>query len=59
MVINLSHVVIELWRFYLTWLIYIIGTVQIILLLEIINNCRICYFTDFVEVKSNKHEEDL
>ena len=41
---NIRHILVELWRFYMTWIIYIIGTVQIILLLGIHNGCRICDF---------------
>ena len=39
---TLSHIVVELGRFYLTWLIYIIGNAQIILLLGIHNAFRFC-----------------
>ena len=34
--------------FYLTWFIYIIGTANIILLLEIQNDWRIYYFDWFI-----------
>ena len=54
---NLSHVVFESWRFYLTWLVYIIGTLQIILLLEIDNDCRICDFALFLSDKYQKTGE--
>ena len=41
---NLWHTVVEWWRFYFTWLVYIIGTEQILLLLEIRNGYIICDF---------------
>ena len=39
---NLRHIMVKWRSCYLTWLIYIIGTEQIILLLEIQNGCIIC-----------------
>ena len=45
---NLRYTDIESWSIYLTWIIYIIGTVQIKLLLVIQNECIICDFTWYI-----------
>ena len=55
----LTHIMVELWRFYLTWIIHVIGTVQLIVLLGIHNYCRICGFSDLFEVKRGENKDDL
>ena len=48
MEMNLRHIVVESWRFYLTWLIYIIGTQHFTLLPGIHNDCIVCDFAGFI-----------
>ena len=43
----------------MTWLIYLIGIKQIILLMEIQNDCKICDFVDIFEVRKEKQEDKL
>ena len=45
---------VELLRFYLTWLIYIIGTVKILLISGIQNDCIVC---DLFEIKIENQDK--
>ena len=54
---DLRHIMVEWWRFYLICILYIIGTAQIILLLQINIDCRIYGLTGLFELNKDKQEE--
>ena len=50
---NLWHIV-EWWKFYLTCIIYILGTAHIIFLIKIHSDCRTLILSVFFEVNREK-----